>query len=469
MRGASAGLGQLSFDGVPLDSSVNGVFNLSTIPVDALERIEIVRGERTALREPGARGRDPLDGGDARDTASFVHLEGGSYGTLSETVGGTLRGTQARTTVTASRDDVLEDISVADARNGNSERDGFRTTQGVARLTLTPSAQWTLESSALYRQSRAEIDVPGLLPSGDIGLVDNRKALAGEETWVAQTAAHARLLPGWQSSLQLGFTRNRASLAAFNQQAGFDQRLLLAPWTNTHELYRATPEQGSDPGVPDSDSIWGTEVHQEQGEEHLRFRRDACSTTLVRSSPASSKLQGRSGPWAGFLGTSIDYYDDFGTHPTLYAGVRRFATPTVKLRASGGRGYRPPAFQELYFVPFFGNPSLVPEQSWSVDWPLLGALFRRPALYYRVLSALRRPHSAHARPPPVSSWARTCPMLGSGSSSSKDCTLGLCVTTGIDYTYTDSRDLEKADGSYRADRIIRAVSIASGSSAQCPS
>jgi outer membrane receptor protein involved in Fe transport len=115
VRGVSAGLGQLSFDGVPLYSSVNGFFNLSTVPVDALGRIEIVRG------------------------------------TSSETVGGALRGAKAWTTVTARRDDVFEDISQADSRNGNPERDGFRTTQGVARLTLAPTARLTLESSALLR------------------------------------------------------------------------------------------------------------------------------------------------------------------------------------------------------------------------------------------------------------------------------------------------------------------------------
>jgi hypothetical protein len=62
------------------------------------------------------------------EDGGFLHLEGGSYGTLSETVGGALRGAKARTTVTASRDDVFEDISQADARNGNPERDGFRST-----------------------------------------------------------------------------------------------------------------------------------------------------------------------------------------------------------------------------------------------------------------------------------------------------------------------------------------------------
>jgi hypothetical protein len=70
-----------------------------------------------------------LQSRDAREDGGFLHLEGGSYGTLSETVGGALRGAKARATVTASRDDVFEDISQADSRNGNPEWDGFRTTR----------------------------------------------------------------------------------------------------------------------------------------------------------------------------------------------------------------------------------------------------------------------------------------------------------------------------------------------------
>jgi vitamin B12 transporter len=131
VRGASAGFGQLSFDGVPLFGELTGAFNLSTIPVDALERVEIVRGAsgpRYGSRALGGVIR--LQSRDAREDGGFLHLEGGSYGTLSETVGGVLRGAKARTTVTASRDDVFEDISRADARNGNPERDGFRLPRG---------------------------------------------------------------------------------------------------------------------------------------------------------------------------------------------------------------------------------------------------------------------------------------------------------------------------------------------------
>lgn len=77
VRGASAGQGQLSFDGIPLYSSINGAFNLSAIPLDALERIEIVRGAsapRYGSRALGGVIR--LESRDARDNAGFVHLEG---------------------------------------------------------------------------------------------------------------------------------------------------------------------------------------------------------------------------------------------------------------------------------------------------------------------------------------------------------------------------------------------------------
>jgi outer membrane cobalamin receptor len=77
VRGASAGLGQLSFDGVPLYSSVNGIFNLSTVTVDALERVEIVRGASGARYGSRALGGViRLQSRDARDDGGFLHLEG---------------------------------------------------------------------------------------------------------------------------------------------------------------------------------------------------------------------------------------------------------------------------------------------------------------------------------------------------------------------------------------------------------
>ncbi len=445
VRGASSGLGQISFDGVPLYSSVNGAFNLSTFPADALERIEVMRGAsgpRYGSRALGGVIR--LQSRDAPRDGAFLHLEGGSYGTLSETAGGALVGPRARASVTVSRDDIFEDISAADARNGNSERDGFRTTQGVARLSAQPSAALGVDSSVLYKQSRAEIDTPGLLPTGRIGLVDALGAFAREETWVAQTTAMLDLLPSWKSNVQLGFTRNRVSGRAFDRPFGFDQRLLLARWTNTQAIYRARPEErGPATTPPQLDLLWGAEFQQEEGENQFDLPGRALHDSRTLFS-GLLELQAAAGPWAGFLGTSLDHYDDLGTHPTLYAGLGHFATPTLKLRASGGRGYRPPAFHELFFMPLFGNPALVPEQGWSadlgLDWlPKEGTRLSITGFYHRYDDLIQLTLA-----PTLSLFvgenvpdARVWGFELEGSQS-----WGHGVTTGIDYTYTDSRDLD---------------------------
>ncbi|MGH8566839.1 MAG: TonB-dependent receptor plug domain-containing protein [Gammaproteobacteria bacterium] len=448
VRGASSGLGQISFDGVPLYSSVNGAFNLSSFPADALGRIEVVRGAsspRYGSRALGGVIR--LQSRDAQEDGGFLHLEGGSYGTLSETAGGGLAGPQARASVTVSRDDIFEDISAADPRNGNSERDGFRTTQGVARLSAQPSAAFTVDSSVLYQQSRAEIDTPGLLPTGRIGLVDARGAFAREETWVAQTTATLDLLPSWDSNVQLGFTRNRVSGRAFDRPFGFDQRLFFARWTNTQAIYRGTSEERGPATAPHLDLFWGAELQQEEGENQFDLPGRALhgSRTLFSG---LLELRAASGPWAGFLGTSLDHYDDLGTHPTLYAGVSRWATPTLKLRASGGRGYRPPAFHELFFLPLFGNPSLVPEQGWSADlgfdWePDTGTRLSMTGFYHRYANLIQLTFA-----PTLSLFvAENVPdarIWGFELEGSHHWDHG--VTTGMDYTYADSRDL----GTHRA-------------------
>jgi len=192
--------------------------------------------------------------------------------------------------------------------------------------------------------------------------------------------------------------------------------------------------------------VWGAEVQQQEGENQfdLPGRQLHDSRTLIAG---LLEVQGDSGPWAGFLGTSIDHYDDFGTHPTLYAGLSRWATPTLKLRASGGRGYRPPAFHELYFVPFFGNPSLVPEQGWSgdlgLDWEPDTSTRLSITGYYQRFDDLIQLTLA----PNLSTLslfvgenvpdARIWGFELEGSHS-----WGQGVTTGIDYSYTNSRDLD---------------------------
>jgi outer membrane cobalamin receptor len=442
VRGASSGLGQLVFDGVPLYSPLTNSFNLAPIPTDALERVEVVRGASSPRYGSRALGGVILlTSREARANTAFLRLEGGSYGTLSETAGGSLVGTRAWVSATASRDDIFADISAADRRNGNREGDDFYSTQGVGRVTLRPFDHLVIDSSLLYKHSRADLDRGGVLPTGQVGLVDDLNAFAHDETWVAQTTAHGRVLSGWESSLQLGFTHNHAHGVIFALPFGFDNQLFLARWKNTQQLYSGVADHTRP--APHLALGWGAEVQHKHGANRFDLPDRSLHDTRTLVS-GLLELQGEAGPWAGVVGTSLDRYDDLGTHPTLYAGLSRWVTATIKLRASGGRGYRPPAFQELYFIPLFGNPNLRPEQGWSADlgfdWlPKRGTRLSVTGYYARFDDLIQ----LVVVPTPSFAASENVPharLQGVEIEAVHD--WGYGVTTGLDYTYTDSRNLD---------------------------
>jgi len=106
-----------------------------------------------------------------------------------------------------------------------------------------------------------------MLPNGQLGLRDDKTAFGIEETWVAQTKPSLALNRRWHSSLQLGFTRNRIAGRVLGTLFGFDNRLLLARWTNDHLLYEGASARTRDAAIADGTVSfrWGGEVQQEEG------------------------------------------------------------------------------------------------------------------------------------------------------------------------------------------------------------
>jgi outer membrane cobalamin receptor len=452
LRGASSGLGQIMLDGIPLFSTATGTFMLYPVPADALERVEVVRGAS------GPRYGSQALGGvirmftrDGLDDHAFLHVEGGSFGTLSETAGGSLVGERARMTATVSRDDIFEGTSQADPANGNPERDNFQSTQGVLRVAATPFANLDLNGSLLYQRYRSELDTVGLLPNGQFGLVDAPFNKIHEETWMAQTTATAHLLPGWDSTLQLGFTSNRSSpQAPLFGNLGFDNRLLLANWSNSHMLYKSPsspPSHAKGEGNQMDRRLqftWGGEARYEEGEN--AFDLPGLKLQGSRGIYAGfAELQGELGPWGGFAGVRVDHYEDFDTHPTVYFGASWWATPTLKLRGSGGYGFRAPSFHERFFIPLYGNPALEPEQGWSgdfgFDWsPTDAARLSVNGFYSRFDDLIQLTLSPRSLTLFVSENVPDARLQGIEIEGAYAWSENL--STGVNYTYTDSEDLD---------------------------
>ncbi|MDQ3580688.1 MAG: TonB-dependent receptor [Pseudomonadota bacterium] len=446
VRGVQSGQGQFTLDGIPLYSGVSGAFNLSAWPADALERIEVVRGV-TAPRYGGrgAGGVIRLFTRDERESGGFVHLEGGSYGALSSSIGAGAAGDAGRLTVTANDDEVFDGISHADQENGNPERDGYHGRLGAARFALAPAHRFTLDGSLLYKRSRAEIDGPGTLPDGRPGLRDDLTAFGIEETWVAQTQPSVALNRRWNSSLQLGFTRNRVATRVRDTPFGFDNRLLLARWTNDHLLYEGAPGPTGDRATTGSavSFRWGGEVQQEEGGN--QFDRPGLPLHGARTIYTGlTESQAWLGRMSGFAGVRVDHYDDLGMHPTAYGGLAYAATNALTVRASGGNTYRAPAFHELFFIPFSGQPGLEPERSvgadLGIDWSPRPASHLSLTGYYSRLDDLIQLTFAPELPGLFVSENIAEARIW-GFEVEGEYRWGSSIDSGFEYTYANSTDL----------------------------
>jgi vitamin B12 transporter len=77
----------------------------------------------------------------------------------------------------------------------------------------------------------------------------------------------------------------------------------------------------------------------------------------------------------------MDENEQFGTFWTWRAAALAFASPTTRLRASAGSGFKEPSFFETFDTPFsLGNPDLRPERTVSfeagIDQDLAGGVAR---------------------------------------------------------------------------------------------
>lgn len=441
LRGASSGLGQLTFDDVPLYAQFTGAYALAALPVDALEGVEMVRGAsapRYGSRALGGVVR--LFSRDAKETGVFTRLEGGSFGTLLETAGASYAGNHGRITATASRDDVFEGTPQADPANGNREPDGFHSSQGVLRYAAEPVSNLALDGSLLYIRQRSDTDGIGVLPGGRLGAVDDKHAFLRGETWLAQNTAKLALGPAWDSSVKLGFTQNRAetSFHAFGLglATDFTTHLLLARWKNSHRL-AASQDQS-----PFLTVNWGGEARQEQGDGRI-----SPFNTAVHGArgivTAFSEVEAGIGPLSGIAGVHVDRYDDVGTHPAFYLGAGWQLTPELKLRANGGRGFRAPSFNER-LTPFFGNPNLRPEQGSSgdigIDWTPNAAMRWSLSGFYSRFDDLIQLSFVPQRGIFQSENIARTRIQGIEAAWSVTGKNGL--SGGLDYTYSHSRNLD---------------------------
>jgi vitamin B12 transporter len=342
IRGLESRHTLLLVDGIRVGSATVGTPSLDNLPLEAVERIEIVRGPMSSLYGNGAFGgvvqvftRQATNGFSANAKLSAGSNE---YGQVAGGVGfgnGVVDvAVQAQHTDTRG---VSATNSNAPFGNYNPDRDGFRQNGGSLRLGWRPGADWRVELLALQSTGLTRIDDgPGADARAEL---DNR--LLG-------LSARGKVMGTWNTRISLTESVDAydtlATASAFTDLGVIRTRSHQASWENTVAtplgtalvLLERTEEKVGRPAAPFAVS-----------ERSI----DALALGLNGSAAAHN--------WQASL--RHDRNSQFGGVSTGALAYGYALTPAWLLGASYGTSQVLPSFNQLYF-PNFGTPNLLPEE-----------------------------------------------------------------------------------------------------------
>ncbi len=330
-------------DGERLAGRVNGAIDLTRIPLDDVQRIEIVRGPSSALYGADALGGviNLITRRAARPLELEAHARGGTLGTLDAHGRAALQRGPLNLSLTAGhhRRDAFDLAPETPATDGGafvttdaSTRAAWRVNE---RLSLVGTAAW------LRRDQRAIDDGPG-------GAVYDRRNLT--ETASASLTPTLRLGDDAQLRLGLWFSQYRDQF--LRDQRGSDA---LDQYQQTVDrVANASLQLDASPHARHRVTVGLEGFFEQLDADRLRNGTGRRVRAALYAQDQWTLLDGAV-PVTLVPGVRLDVDSQFGAAPTPKLQLRLDPRPGLALRVSYGWGFRAPSFQELLLL--FENPS----------------------------------------------------------------------------------------------------------------
>ncbi|MGC3979793.1 MAG: TonB-dependent receptor [Steroidobacteraceae bacterium] len=349
LRGANSNQTLILVNGVRLGSATAGTTSLEYLPVDQIERIEIVRGPRSSLY-----GSDAIGGVIqifTRNVDGFsASMGSGSNNTQDYSSSFGLQGDALRFSVSGNYIQSEGFNSCVASFSGGCytnepDNDGYRNTSGTARLGYAFGEVADLELSTLYSQGFSEFD----------GSFQNEVRFRN-----TTPTAKLRINPSDALNITLsgGITQDRNDNyknSVFASRFNTEKRngALQADWrvAQNHTLT--------------------------VGADYL----DDVVTSNTQYTATSRDNKGVFAQYLGKLGAheisgSVrqDDNEQFGDHTTGNAGWKWFVLDQAfAINAGWGSAFHAPTFNDLYYPYGYSNPNLKPERSQSYELGFSGA------------------------------------------------------------------------------------------------
>ena len=339
-------------------SATAGGASFENLPLERIERIEILRGAASALYGPDAVGgviqiftRDPGQG-----LAATANIGFGSDG--QQQAGASIRGTSGDVgfSLGVSREKAtgISTVATPASSSYNPDLDGFEATSVDAKLTARIHRDHSLSLALLHSDTNYSFDgTPFPNPLGLTALTTDARAKAGLNNatlqWVAQW------LPAWRSTVTLGSSDDqslgdylRASDGAAGGSTQFNTRRRQATWQNDISL--------------DKDVLsLALESRNESVDSNTAY---TVTSRDLRSALASYAFNRTD--WNALLVARNDDNSQFGNVNNWSASGGYRLTPALRAVASVGTSFQAPTFNQLYY-PGFGNPALLPQRNRATE------------------------------------------------------------------------------------------------------
>ncbi len=340
LRGSNSNHTLVLIDGVRVNSAQQGLYDFAHVPLDRIQRIEIVRGPRAALWGSDAIGgviqiftRDPSESGAQMRLGSFERREGaiqlgtetalGSFG-----LGGGIQDVGGY------------NVSTRSNFSFDPDRDGYRN-RHLSLTGRTRVGSHMLSFNTLATNSDVEFD----------------RGLTQAHTLLGGATLAGPLSDRWNQSLALGHAR--------------EDLLTVSSFGNRFESKRSTLDWVNDLQLGGGNALLF-------GLNHTDDQATSRNAVGVATYDRGRTNTGLFGAWRANTGAQswdvsgrVDDSSQFGRTTSAQAAWGWDFAEAWQWRVSWGQGFRAPSTNELYSPgfggSFAGNPALRPERSRSLE------------------------------------------------------------------------------------------------------